>query len=124
MTVVTILDASVLDALGEVADAISLAVLAFGALLCLSSGIGALRMKTLFQRQHAIAKPPVLGVLLVLIGVALRVRTGFEMGMLLVVGFFQLLTVPVSAHMITRAAYRALPPGAKRDDTGQHDGTT
>ncbi|MCU1690066.1 MAG: monovalent cation/proton antiporter, MnhG/PhaG subunit, partial [Jatrophihabitantaceae bacterium] len=51
-------------------------------------------------------KPQVLGLLLVLLGVGLRLRSSIDVGTLLVVAVFQMLTTPVAAHMVGRAAYR------------------
>lgn len=91
---------------GAIADAVAATALVLGAVLNLTTAIGLVRLRDLFARQHAAAKPQVLGVLLTLLGVALALRTTEYTVMLLVVAAFQLLTVPVSAHMITRAAYR------------------
>lgn len=104
--------------LGDILDAVGLACLLVGALMNLTTAIGLWRMPDLFSRQHAASKPQVLGILLVTTGVALRLRDGLDMGMLLLVVFFQLMTVPVSAHMITRAGFRGyvLP---RRDDSEQ-----
>lgn len=89
-----------------VADVLGLVLLAAGALLCLSASIGLLRFPDLLTRMHAATKPQVLGVLLVLVGVGLRSRTGLDVGMLVLIGFFQLLTIPVGAHMVGRAGFR------------------
>ena len=56
--------------------------------------------------MHAAAKPQVLGLLLVLLGCALRLRTGVDITTLVLVGLFQLATAPVAAHMVGRAAHR------------------
>ena len=44
--------------------------------------------------------------LLVLLGVALSKQGGLHIGMLLLVGVFQMLTIPVGAHMVGRAGFR------------------
>lgn len=90
-----------------VLDTLGLALLLVGSLLNLTTAIGLMRLRDTFSRQHAASKPQTLGVLLVLFGIALRLRTGLDLGMLLLVGMFQLLTIPVSAHLLTRAAYRS-----------------
>ncbi|KNX38032.1 monovalent cation/H(+) antiporter subunit G [Luteipulveratus halotolerans] len=90
----------------QVADVVGLACLTAGAVLCLCAAIGLLRFPDLLTRMHAATKPQVLGVLLVLIGVGLRIRSGLDVGMLVLIGAFQLLTVPVAGHMVGRAAYR------------------
>jgi multicomponent Na+:H+ antiporter subunit G len=56
--------------------------------------------------MHAGTKPQVLGVLLVMVGGAIRLHGLSATWMLLLVAAFQLLTAPVSAHMISRVAYR------------------
>jgi multicomponent Na+:H+ antiporter subunit G len=56
--------------------------------------------------MHAGTKPQVLGVLLVMAGGAIRLQGLAAAWMLLLVAAFQLLTAPVSAHMISRVAYR------------------
>jgi multicomponent Na+:H+ antiporter subunit G len=89
-----------------IADGVGLVLLAMGALLCLVAAIGLVRFPDLLTRMHAATKPQVLGVLLVLVGVGLRGRTGLDIGMLVLVGVFQLLTIPVGAHMVGRAGFR------------------
>jgi multicomponent Na+:H+ antiporter subunit G len=56
--------------------------------------------------MHAGTKPQVLGVLLIMIAGALRLQGWSATWMLLLVAAFQLLTAPVSAHMVSRVAYR------------------
>nr|WP_221441644.1 monovalent cation/H(+) antiporter subunit G [Jiangella mangrovi] len=90
------------------------ACLLAGCALSLIAAIGLIRFPDLFSRMHAGTKPQVLGLLLILVGVGLRLRDWTDVGMLLAVAMFQLLTAPVAAHMIGRAAYRR---GAVRQDT-------
>jgi multicomponent Na+:H+ antiporter subunit G len=92
--------------LGVVADWVGAGCLVAGALLSLAAGIGVLRFPDALDRMHAATKPQVLGVLLLLLGVALRLRTPADLGMVALVGIFQLATAPVAAQMIARAAYR------------------
>lgn len=89
-----------------VADVLAGVCLVLGAFLSLTAAIGLVRFPDLFTRMHAATKPQVLGLLLVLIGLGLRFRDPVDIGMLLLVAMFQLLTAPVSAHMLGRAAYR------------------
>ncbi|GIJ76315.1 multicomponent Na+:H+ antiporter subunit G [Micromonospora phaseoli] len=91
-----------LDAVLDIAAAVFLVA---GALLSLAAGVALLRFPDLLTRMHAAAKPQVLGLLLVLIGCALRLRTGVDITTLVLVGIFQLATAPVAAHMVGRAAY-------------------
>lgn len=93
---------------GELDDAAGLILIALGAVMSLTTAIGLLRLPDIFARQHAAAKPQMLGLMLTVAGVGLRLRTVPEWSMLLLVVFFQMLTVPVSAHLVTRAARRGL----------------
>ncbi|WP_159796162.1 monovalent cation/H(+) antiporter subunit G [Puerhibacterium puerhi] len=88
------------------ADVVAAACLLLGAYFSLSAGVGVLRFGNLLARTHAVAKPQVLGLILLLIGVALRVRSWPTVTMLALVVAFQLLTSPVSAHMVGRAGVR------------------
>lgn len=90
----------------DVADLLGLLCLVVGALLCLAAAIGLLRFPDLLTRMHAGTKPQVLGVLLVILGVGLRTRSGLDVGMLFLIGLFQLLTIPAGAHMVGRAGFR------------------
>ena len=70
------------------------------------AGVGVLRFPDLLARMHAGTKPQVLGLALVLIGLALRLRSGGAVWALVLVAVFQMLTAPVAAHMVGRAGYR------------------
>lgn len=89
-----------------IADIAGTVLLFAGALLCLAAAIGLLRFRDLLSRMHAATKPQALGVLLVLLGLGLRLHSPLDVGMLLLVALFQLLTNPVSGHMMSRAAVR------------------
>lgn len=88
------------------ADVASAVCLLGGALLAFAAGVGLVRFPELLARMHSATKPQVLGLILVLIGLALRLRTGPAVWMLALVAVFQLLTSPVASHMVGRAGYR------------------
>lgn len=88
-----------LDILGAIA------ILA-GATLSLIAAIGLVRFRSLYMRMHAATKPQTLGLLLILTGLALTLRSWSAFGTLILVAIAQSLTAPVSAHMLSRAAYR------------------
>ena len=94
---------SVLDTAGDV---LAVVFLLLGAFLCLTAGLGLVRFPDVLTRMHAGTKPQVLGVLLIMVGAAIRLQGWSATWMLLLVAAFQLLTAPVSAHMISRVAYR------------------
>ncbi|HEU0214973.1 MAG TPA: monovalent cation/H(+) antiporter subunit G [Jiangellaceae bacterium] len=91
------------DAAFDIASGICLVA---GALLGLAAAIGLVRFPDLLSRMHAATKPQVLGLLLVVTGVGLRLRDPGVVGVLVLVAALQLLTTPVAAHMVGRAAYR------------------
>jgi multicomponent Na+:H+ antiporter subunit G len=68
--------------------------------------------------MHAVTKPQVLGLVLLLTAVGLRVRSWPAITLLVLVIIFQLLTGPVAAHMVGRAAYRRrdVPRSARGPD--------
>ena len=87
-------------------DVVAIALLPCGAFLCLTAGLGLVRFPDVLTRMHAGTKPQVLGVLLIMVGGAIRLQGWSATWMLLLVAAFQLLTAPVSAHMVSRVAYR------------------
>ncbi|MCX2750237.1 monovalent cation/H(+) antiporter subunit G [Arthrobacter sp. MI7-26] len=89
-----------------VIDAVTAVLLIVGALMSLGAAIGLLRFPDLMSRMHAATKPQVLGLFLVLAAIGLQLREWWVWPVLLVAWIFQLLTVPVSAHMVGRAGYR------------------
>ncbi len=89
-----------------VIDVISGICMVTGALMSLAAAIGLLRFPDLMSRMHAATKPQVLGLFLLLIAVGLQMRLWWVWPVLVVAWVFQLLTVPVSAHMVGRAGYR------------------
>ena len=95
-----------MSVLTAIADVVALGCLLAGAFLCLTAGVGLVRFPDVLSRMHAGTKPQVLGVLLVMVGGAIRLHGMAATWMLLLVAAFQLLTAPVSAHMISRVAYR------------------
>ena len=90
----------------SIEDVVAVSFLLTGALLCLTAGLGLVRFPDVLARMHAGTKPQVLGVLLVMVGGAIRLGGSSATWMLLLVAAFQLLTAPVSAHLVSRVAYR------------------
>lgn len=88
------------------ADWVASVCLVLGSLLCLTAGLGLVRFPDVLNRMHAATKPQVLGVLLVMAGAVIRLHGEPIVWMLVLVAVFQLVTAPVSAHMVSRIAYR------------------
>ena len=81
--------------------------LLLGGILSLVAAAGVLRMPDLFIRMHAATKVGTVGVSSITIGLMLHFATLTVTSRgVLVIAFF-LLTAPVAAHMIARAAYRS-----------------
>ena len=81
--------------------------LIIGGLLSLVAAIGLIRLPDLFTRMHAATKTGTVGVSVIVIAMMIHFGnlTVTSRG-ILVIAFF-LLTAPVAAHMIGRAAYRS-----------------
>lgn len=94
------------DAWTTVADVAAGAFLLGGSFLAFAAGVGVLRFPDLLARMHAGTKPQTLGLVLVLAGLALRIRSAPAVWALVLVAIFQMLTAPVAAHMVGRAGYR------------------
>ncbi|MDR0481920.1 MAG: monovalent cation/H(+) antiporter subunit G [Cellulomonadaceae bacterium] len=90
-----------------VANVLSGVLLVLGAFLTLSAGVGVVRFPTLLSRMHAVTKPQVLGLIFLLVALELRLRTWTTFSLVVLVIAFQLLTQPVAAHMVARAALRS-----------------
>jgi multicomponent Na+:H+ antiporter subunit G len=90
-----------------VADILSGTFLILGASFALVAAIGVVRFPDVLTRMHAATKPQTFGLLLILAGLALRIESLGDLTLVAVVALFQLLTAPVSAHMVGRAAFRA-----------------
>lgn len=87
-------------------DALTAVCLVVGALMSFAAALGMLRFPDLLSRMHAATKPQVLGLLLLLIAVGLQVGSWATVPLLIFAWLLQLVTAPVSAHMVSRAGYR------------------
>ncbi len=76
-----------------------------GAALILLAAIGVWRMPDLYTRMSAATKAVTLGASLMLLAAVMAFQTGRAAGFALAVVLFLLLTTPISAHLIGRAAY-------------------
>lgn len=98
------------DQLANVLDWVAILCILVGAMLSLVAGVGLIRFPDLLSRMHTAAKPQILGLLLVLVGIGIRlipVETNiFSTGTLLLVALFQIVTVPVAGHIAARVGYR------------------
>ncbi|MBB5632591.1 multicomponent Na+:H+ antiporter subunit G [Cryobacterium mesophilum] len=97
-----------------VLDILTGSCLVLGAFLSLAAGVGLLRFPDAIARMHATTKPQILGLLFILAAIALQDRRWTTVLVLLTILVFQMLTAPISAHMVGRAGYRTgvVAPGS------------
>ncbi|MTB88340.1 monovalent cation/H(+) antiporter subunit G [Aeromicrobium senzhongii] len=91
---------------GDVVDVVAGILLVLGAAFALVAAVGVVRFPDVLTRMHAATKPQTFGLLLILAGLALRIDSMSDLTLVAVVALFQLLTAPVSAHMVARATFR------------------
>lgn len=92
--------------LDTIIDVVASVFMIVGCLMSLAAGIGMLRFPDLLSRMHAATKPQVLGLFLLLAALGLELRSWVIVPVLALAWIVQLLTAPVSAHMVGRAGYR------------------
>lgn len=93
--------------IGEIALA---ALVILGGFFCLVAGLGILRLPDVLIRMHASTKAGTLGSGLILVAVAFFFADTATVTRALLAIVFLLITAPVAAHMIGRAAFRAGTP--------------
>jgi len=94
-------------------------LLVSGGAFAFIAGVGLVRMPDLYIRMHAATKAGTLGAGLILAGVAVHsTEPGVIVRALATIAFL-MLTAPVAAHMIGRAAYRAGVPLWERTVTDE-----
>ena len=107
---------------------ISAVLFMLGALLMLLAGIGLLRMPDVFLRMSATSKAATLGVILIMAATAVFFNNLGVTARAVGIVIFIILTAPISAHMIGRAAYitgAQLWSGTKIDELkGRYDEKT
>lgn len=77
-----------------------------GSLLTLVAAIGLVRFPDLLSRMHAATKPQVLGVTLLMTGLALSFHELQVAWKVVLVVLLMMICSPVSAHLVGRAGYR------------------
>ena len=81
-----------------------------GSAFALLAAIGVMRMPDVFTRMQASTKASTLGLGCLLIGAGLQLGDFGSFIRVVSIGAFILLTTPVAAHVIARAAYRGDVP--------------
>ena len=89
------------------------------------AGLGLLRLPDVLIRMHASTKAGTLGVGLIVLGVSVHFGSSLVITKALLIIVFLLLTAPVAAHLIGRAAYRRglpLSENTMMDDSAMKNG--
>lgn len=86
-----------------------------GALFTLTAAIGLIRLPDVYTRMHAASKAGTMGCCVMLLALAVS-SSDWSISTRAVAGIvFFLITVPISAHLLARAAHSAGYPLAKAD---------
>lgn len=104
-------------------DVVTAVLWVTGAAFALLAAVGVLRMPDVFTRMQASTKASTLGLGCLLLGAALQWGDFGSFVRLASIAAFVLLTTPVAAHVIARAAYLAAVPlwdGTVLDERRQH----
>lgn len=91
----------------DIAQYIAGTLIVIGSIFTVLAAVGILRLPDLYMRMHAASKAGAVGSGLMLVGIAVASSEG-SVALRAIAGFvFILLTTPVSAHLLARAAYFA-----------------
>ncbi len=86
-------------------DAASWVLLVFGALTCVTGGVGLHRMPDFYSRTHAGGLTDTLGATAILFGLVLQAGLTLVSVKLLMLAFLLHLTSPTATHALVKAAY-------------------
>ena len=78
-----------------------------GAALILLAAVGVIRFRDVLARMHSLSMASGLGFFLVLLGATIGLDDLNDVTFVLLAGVLQVITSPVGANLISRAAYRA-----------------
>ena len=92
--------------IGSILDIVGAVFVLGGALFTFIAALGLVRLPDLFSRTHAAAKPQLLGLMLILGGLTLTLRSWAWVAISLAVLAIQMIAAPVASHLLGRAAYR------------------
>ena len=102
-------------------DAASWVLLVFGALTCVTGGVGLHRMPDFYSRAHAGGLTDTLGATAILFGLALQAGPTLVSVKLLMITFLLHLTSPTATHALVKAAYSR---GLKANEVEAGDGVS
>lgn len=87
-------------------DVVAALLILLSAFLSMAAGIGIIRFPDVLTRLHAATKPQVIGLATILVALVAAIPTWGVLTTAVLVMTFQLLTQPMTAHMVARSAYR------------------
>lgn len=103
-------------------DVLSWAAMGAGSFILLVTGLGVLTLPDYYSRIHAASITDTLGAALVLFGLALQSGVTLVTGKLLMVLAFLLLTGPMAAHSLAKAAQiHGIPLPPRRDEKSSEE---
>lgn len=88
-------------------DAVVSVLIVLGGAFAAVAGLGLVRLPDVLMRMHASTKAGTLGVGLIVAGVSVHFGGALVVAKAILIIAFLLLTAPVAAHLIGRAAYRS-----------------
>jgi multicomponent Na+:H+ antiporter subunit G len=89
----------------DIGDIIGLILLFSGLGIMIVGSVGILKLPDFFTRTHAASKVDTVGIVVALIGIAFLGHGSIEGDKALLAAFLIMLTNPVSAHALAKAAY-------------------
>jgi multicomponent Na+:H+ antiporter subunit G len=99
-----------------VQDIVGLLLLLAGLAFMALGSIGIVRLPDFFSRTHAASKVDTVGIIVVLLGIAVLEGFTLDAGKVLLAAVFIMLTNPVSAHALARAAlFQGFKPWRRGD---------
>lgn len=93
-----------------------------GGLLCITGGVGLLRMPDFFARVHAAGVTETLAAPLLLIGLMMQMDWSLEMVKVVMILVFVLATNPTASHAMAKAALHGGLKPLQADKPGQASG--
>lgn len=92
--------------IGQIVDFIGMILMVFGSILILLASIGVVRMPDVYLRMSASTKAATVGAASLLLAAAFHFDGADTLAQMALTILFLLLTAPVGAHIIGRAAYK------------------
>ena len=93
-----------------ISEIIAAVLLVSGGFFCLVAGVGIVTLNDVYARMHAATKAGTLGLALICVAIMVLATTWLQLFEALFVFLFMIMTAPIGAHLIGRAAFRTRAP--------------